>query len=172
MTFHGLQNEVLILEFTDFVLETGFDSLWIYEGNYPGGYLLGGFSGSNMPPQIISSEVMSIRFQSDYNTGATGWTALVESMMISVEEPGEPEISMKLYPNPASKILHCEISQKLVSAAQIKMYDLQGKLILEEYLSPDSSIFSLDVSELKAGVYLLVLSNKNSLVSRNKVLIY
>ncbi len=39
----------IVLKFLDFDYENKFDSLYIYKGAYPGGTLLGGFTGSTLP---------------------------------------------------------------------------------------------------------------------------
>ena len=115
---------------------------------------------------------MSIRFHSDHNTTAGGWRAIVESMMISVKEPTVTEISMILYPNPARDIIHVEISQIIETPGQIRIYDLQGKLMLEQSTPLNTSMIKLNVSEFHSGVYLLSLSGPKSLRNRKKLLIH
>ncbi len=170
LTIHGLDDEAIRLEFTQFNLETGYDSLWVYDGYYPGGYLLGGYTGSNLPPVIMFSELMTLRFRSDHNTTAPGWTALVESFLISVKEVKNPLVDMKIYPNPASTKLNLEL-QPFNSPVLVRIYDLQGRMITTDNIPPGTGTMQTDVSTLVPGIYLLVLSNDNQRLCK-KIFIY
>ena len=165
-----MDDEAIRLQFTQFNLETGYDSLWVYDGYYPGGYLIGGYTGDTIPPEIESSEVMTLRFRSDPATTAPGWTALVESFLISVEESREPDIDMKIYPNPSSTMLNLEL-QHLNSPALVSIYDLQGRVMATNNIPPGTGTMQMDVSNLMPGIYLLVLSNDNQHSCR-KIFIY
>ena len=170
ITIHGLDDEAIRLQFTQFNLETGYDSLWVYDGYYPGGYLIGGYTGNTTPPEIESSEVMTLRFRSDPATTAPGWTALVESFLISVEESREPDIDMKIYPNPSSTMLNLEL-QPFNSPALVSIYDLQGRVMATNNIPPGTGTLQMDVSGLPAGIYLLVLSTGFQQAHR-KIIIY
>ncbi|RLD76160.1 MAG: hypothetical protein DRJ15_15855 [Bacteroidetes bacterium] len=170
ITIHGLDDEAIRLQFTQFNLETGYDSLWVYDGYYPGGYLIGGYTGNTIPPEMESSEIMTLRFRSDPATTAPGWTALVESFLISIEEGREPDIDMKIYPNPASTMLNLEL-QHLNSPALVRIYDLQGRMMATNNIPPGTGTMQMDVSGLPAGIYLLVLSTGSQQAHR-KIIIY
>lgn len=68
-------------------------------------------------------------------------------------------IKMKVYPNPADTEL--TIEYQLVNAAQsldLRLLNIEGKTILNQKgLSPEASNYSIDVSELPSGIYLLEL---------------
>ena len=170
LTMHGLNDEALRLEFTDFSLENGYDSLWVYDGYYPGGYLIGGFTGSDLPPPVYAFDVLSIRFQSDHNTTEGGWTALVESFMISLDEPTISELGLSVYPNPVSSILNIE-SPDLKTGGHLRVYNLQRKLMLEQYIPQKTSKIRLDVTEFPGGIYFLTLSNGQSLIAQKKIIV-
>ena len=67
----------LNLNFTEFSLEDNYDSLWIYDGNSTNAPLIGGYSGTNSPGNIISSgNALTIKFHSDGATTESGFKAI------------------------------------------------------------------------------------------------
>ena len=59
----------------------------------------------------------------------------------------------KIYPNPAGERLYV---QGLFSGDKVRLYDSSGRLI-----SSDHSNGTIDLSKLSAGLYFLILENKN-----------
>jgi len=156
LTLHGEENEAMRLEFSSFGLETGYDSLWVYDGYYPGGILLGGFTGNNLPPVLYSGDVMSLRFYSDHATTASGWTAMVESFMISVEEKDFKQEELSVYPNPAFSVIQIKSE---TDYSQLQIYSLSGQLMYSEMLTPGTRQKQINISAFPAGVYLLIVSD-------------
>ena len=67
----------LSLNFTSFVLENGWDTLFIYNGHSTAAPLIGHYTGSNSPGLInASGNALTIRFKSDNATTAAGWQAI------------------------------------------------------------------------------------------------
>jgi len=163
LTLHGEQNEAMRLDFTEFSLETGYDSLWVYDGYYPGGELIGGFTGNDLPPVLYSFDVMSIRFNSDHNTTSPGWTAIASSFPISVSEAEEEHAGMTIYPNPTSGILNIESRMN----GRIQLFDLAGIKMMDE--QKISGHHSLDISLLPCGIYVVQLSNNTQQVQEKIV---
>ncbi len=68
------------LSFIEFNLEAGWDSLWIYNGNSITAPMIGSFSGTTIPGNVIAnSGAMTIRFHSDNATTRTGYKAVYTS---------------------------------------------------------------------------------------------
>lgn len=66
----------ITLNFTAFDLESGYDNLFIYDGNTLDAPLIGSFTGSNSPGTIVSSSgSLILEFRSDCGTTAAGWEA-------------------------------------------------------------------------------------------------
>jgi spore germination protein YaaH len=62
------------LNFLEFDVESGFDSLWIYDGSTTSDPLIGGYSGTTLPPNINSSgNALTLQFYSDNATRGNGW---------------------------------------------------------------------------------------------------
>jgi spore germination protein YaaH len=67
----------LNMTFTNFDLESGYDSLWIYDGNSTTAPLLGRYSGTAGPGTVTASGgVMTLKFHSDNATTHSGWQAI------------------------------------------------------------------------------------------------
>jgi|GEM_PF-526105 len=64
------------LNFNRFSTEGSFDFVTIYDGSSSSAAVLGAFSGSSIPQQVISSgSSLFVEFTSDGNTNVTGWEA-------------------------------------------------------------------------------------------------
>lgn len=63
-----------------------------------------------------------------------------------------------IYPNPTNKIIYITSTASILPKSMIRLYDLNGKLLLQEkWLSKDD--FALDVSYLEYGNYILKIGN-------------
>jgi len=68
--------DYIILNFTEFDLEAGYDFVRVYDGTSTSDPLLGSFSGSSLPGTITSTGgSMLVHFISDYSVTADGWQA-------------------------------------------------------------------------------------------------
>ena len=90
-------------------------------------------------------------------TNNNGNQAVYLSQYLSLNEIEKSDF--KIYPNPVKNILN--VSSKL-SILNVKLYDVQGKLILSKNLEKNSirNNLELDISGLNNGNYLLVIDNK------------
>ncbi len=74
---------------------------------------------------------------------------------------------IKIYPNPCNDIL------KITGCTQIaifELYSIEGKKLLTKQL-PTSKTKQINLNKLKAGTYILVLKDKNSILVREKIFI-
>ncbi len=66
----------ITLDFTLFNVESGYDNLFIYDGNSIDAPLIGQYTGTNSPGIIVSSGgALTVEFRSDCGTVAPGWEA-------------------------------------------------------------------------------------------------
>jgi hypothetical protein len=69
----------IVLTFTTFALEAGFDFLEVYDGNGPSASLIGRYTGNAIPPAAAAtSGYMYVVFTSDQDTNDDGFEALYE----------------------------------------------------------------------------------------------
>ncbi|MFT5601458.1 MAG: hypothetical protein ACI9N1_001702 [Flavobacteriales bacterium] len=89
--------------------------------------------------------------------------------VLAQNEIEKPVINVTVYPNPANDILNLEWSETNFSA--YKMYDLQGKVLLQGNGS-DLNSRSIYVNELVNGIYLLQLITEENQVIQKKITIF
>ena len=79
----------------------------------------------------------------------------------------ELDILTKIYPNPTTKLLFIELKEE--SDGDILMYDIKGKLVLQDKFQ-NQKIKQLDISTFSPGNYLLHIniSNKTSVFKIEK----
>jgi len=65
-----------------------------------------------------------------------------------------------IYPNPVNEILTIDFSNAISSEVTIKIYDLLGKLILEEEINNQKNL--INVSKLQSGNYFLKIEKDNT----------
>ncbi len=77
-------------------------------------------------------------------------------------------VDYNIYPNPATDLIH--IQNENGSLRKVEMFDVTGRLVLEEmYLSNQTSI-ELNISMLKSGYYLIKLTDSKHVVTVRNVI--
>ncbi|MCB9015897.1 MAG: T9SS type A sorting domain-containing protein [Lentimicrobiaceae bacterium] len=146
----------LSLHFEQLNLETGFDSLWIYDGLNTTDALIAALSGNETPPSLTTTgNAFTIRFESDGATARAGYALVWSCPTASVAEPESNKIS--LFPNPASDAIHIEFNS-LQPNTSIRLLSCDGRLIKETAASNQKSV-CFDISNIHPGLYLIMVSN-------------
>ncbi|WMI69720.1 T9SS type A sorting domain-containing protein [Mangrovimonas sp. YM274] len=86
----------------------------------------------------------------DYNAAihTNNATTVVEDAL-SIEEISKEGI-VSVYPNPVSNVLHFETNESLLLIA---IYDLQGRVVMQQAFTQGAGDFQCDVSNLSKGMY-------------------
>lgn len=72
--------------------------------------------------------------------------------------------NLSVYPNPANKgTLNVEIPSEIGSQAHVKIFDMQGNLQYDKNQNAGSGLIQINISQLKSGVYMLMLIGENEL---------
>ncbi|MCC7333385.1 MAG: T9SS type A sorting domain-containing protein [Flavobacteriales bacterium] len=79
--------------------------------------------------------------------------------VISVQEL-ENNISMKVYPNPASTVLNIEISQNELKNTTAEIFDCLGKSVMKVGLN--RSYTQLPINNIRSGIYILKINNNQT----------
>ncbi|MEA3448787.1 MAG: T9SS type A sorting domain-containing protein, partial [Bacteroidota bacterium] len=82
---------------------------------------------------------------------------------VGIENTPLPNIEFSIYPNPAKDILYVTTSY---TKGEISIYDINGKLIQKQAIFNNNG--EISVSNLSAGTYTVVLTNKNGEVGVQK----
>lgn len=129
------------------------------------GYVL--FKIKSLPSLIIGdsfSNEAEIYFDFNFPILTNNATTTVVEENLSTIESSIDDIS--IFPNPAKDKITIEMSASNFGIADINIYDLQGKLILEQTISEAHSI-DIDISNLISGIYFVKLStNTRTLVKK------
>ncbi|MCC6411687.1 MAG: fibronectin type III domain-containing protein [Saprospiraceae bacterium] len=81
--------------------------------------------------------------------------------------PQENVFSIRLYPNPVSDALYVQIEGAPASSTELRLFDLNGQLVMQELTNTDQQTAQLNLSALNPGMYLLqVLSGENQEVRK------
>ena len=98
----------LLLHLVFFLQYSINDYLTIYDGPDNTFPVLGVYSGTNLPPQIVSSGCITIGFFSDQNIAEEGFELSWET---DVSIPSPPLINLPLNPTCSTTILNIELDQ-------------------------------------------------------------
>lgn len=80
------------VSFTSFSTESGWDILYIYDGNSTAAPLIGSYSGTNSPGVVTAtSGCLTFNFQSDANTRDAGWVATVSCVPCGTPPPASQQ---------------------------------------------------------------------------------
>ena len=77
------------------------------------------------------------------------------------------KIEMSLYPNPATSEVSINVSS--FNIEKISLYDITGRLVKTESMKNALSSFTLNIEDLNAGQYLLVVDTSNGRVVENLI---
>ena len=85
----------------------------------------------------------------------------------AVSIPEYPNVSMKLYPNPATNTLHVELEGLDDPQGTITVADITGVVV--QHVETSQRGVTIDVSHLTPGLYVVSFRNKNGVTVRKFV---
>ena len=162
----------ITLNFYQFNTESGKDFITIYNGDNTSAPVLGTFSGSTLPPVLVSTgSKMLIRFTTDDQNNDFGWTIAYTSIVAGLETEKNIE-NVEIFPNPAHSILNIELTLNKPTNTIINILDLSGKIIYSETkYNPVGKINnSINVSSLSKGIYFLRIVSDNSVINKKVII--
>lgn len=141
--------EQVKLSFTSFETLDG-DELYIYDGNSSDASLIGEYSGSNVPSDIISSgNSLLLKFVTDGEGQSLGWDAKYESIQTGINDFAAEGFA--LYPNPVKDVLYVQMLDD--SEAIVEIFNSFGQLVKQ--ISSNAIRENISVEDLNSGVYIL-----------------
>lgn len=158
---HGWQ-QPRYLDFIQFHLEDPFDSIWVYAGPDTLSPLLGGFTGLSNPGSFASpTGSFTLKFRSDPVQHRPGWMAVYHdgalggaSMPIPEEQPS------LIFPNPSPGNVYLK-SKPGIIFHEFVIHDNTGKVVRQvrpDHVGQPLEYHSLDLSQMAAGIYYVVIS--------------
>ncbi|MDZ7740749.1 MAG: T9SS type A sorting domain-containing protein [Bacteroidota bacterium] len=130
-------------------------SYWAYPAQGSGYFRICDLDGS-----VIKS------FEPEF--GRSIYYSFLQGDISYVEKPYLDRL-VKIFPNPASDMLNVAFDQ-LSGEAELRMYDIQGKLLIYDKFRIGEEEHKLDISMLRSGLYLVNL-NTDQLQIRKKLVV-
>ncbi|MCL2597320.1 MAG: M4 family metallopeptidase [Paludibacter sp.] len=158
----------ITLSFDNFETEANYDYVAVYD-SYDNYYLnspLAMYSGNSLPNPITSNTgIMIVVFKTDQSLNYSGWTANYSSILTSVENIEQHNIS--IFPNPANDVLNIQFNNNIQNVT-IDIYDMIGKLIRTYPLQniQSSSTQTLNIESIPAGIYNIRIIMDNEQINR------
>lgn len=157
------------LKFTQINTEAERDTINIYD--LSGNVLIASYSGSYMTPPAelkIEGSGIYIVFKTDSLFRKAGWKATYEVFEATATKDQETG-AFKIYPNPANDYCLIETKGTPLHGTQLTLFNTEGRALMTENI--DKQVSYLDLSGLKAGVYLLMLKTEREVYAR-KLVVY
>lgn len=157
--------------FDDFDTEPNMDFVKIYDIAQTPTVLLATYSGHSIPPSVTAqSGKMSIIFTSSTGQSFYGWKAhYVSGPSVGIDE--KENSNFRIYPNPASGFIYIDLeSGNATKVLKIRLYSLDGRIVLEQNNNFENKILKIPVSELNKGMYFLTIMGEKYIES-HKIII-
>ena len=85
----------------------------------------------------------------------------------AVQQNGETQLNV--YPNPTDDILYVELSGAEIKS--VGLYDLQGRVVMGVFNTPQPGIAAINVRNVPAGVYVLRVTDENGREYHRKIVV-
>lgn len=137
----------------------------ILEGGIPGGgtYSGPGVTGNEFIPSEAGLGTHTITYSYTVKTGcsASATDEIEVTVCPGIEEESEDAL-MTVFPNPFHNILQIELHSSHKGPADVRIFDINGKMVWESpvQINPGEQHYSFSVENIKAGMYLLTLTNE------------
>ncbi|MFO7669151.1 MAG: T9SS type A sorting domain-containing protein [Bacteroidales bacterium] len=74
---------------------------------------------------------------------------------VGLPDRASPWGNLNLYPNPASQIIYVNLGDMTGNPGIIELMEMNGRVVVSEYLPAGQQIFQLDIEHLQPGMYIL-----------------
>ena len=94
-----------------------------------------------------------------------------QDLTLGISDPLPESGNLHIYPNPASRLIYVNLGYMTESAGRIELYDINGKVVLEETVPPGYQVIQLDMDRLNNGLYILRWTESGRIKRMSKVLV-
>jgi hypothetical protein len=120
-------------------------------------------TGGTSQTEIFSNSIGSYDVSVEV-TNAAG-CATSDTITITVTVCGgieDPSMSISMYPNPATDVLNLDLSELAYGNYRFELLSLQGQQIMNEIVTNEGSIISVNLSNVAVGSYIVRVSGNNN----------
>lgn len=161
----------ITLNFISFNFENNFDSLYVYDGLTTSSPLLGGFTGTTLPPSITSTGGgITIRQKTDGSIVRPGFELNWACSTVGIDENTASETDFIIYPNPTSSIINIETLTENNKISAIQLFNLVGQVVYQSTQFSNTSIITLDVSTYLKGIYFVHINTEKGSISKRVII--
>jgi len=114
-----------------------------------------------IPISTPTPDSMRIEFESaswPYTSTSIGTVLFLDNIYLKSQPVGLTEqhnhpFSLKSFPNPTGESLTIEIDESILHATELKILDMNGRVLMERQVGGEQKNIKVDVGSLEAGVY-------------------
>ena len=135
-----------------------------------------GFSGDiqvfDFPPSKAGKEFKYVKLSGQGNSNDT-WNYISELKVYGYRNPNSifyENMSVKLFPNPASEIINIRIDEPTLTPDFIRIINLSGKVVFQNSLDPGIREFQIPIN-LQNGAYILQMGSDNLTLFAQKLIV-
>lgn len=126
---------------------------------------------------ILASDLVYVTAESDvptsndtmFLTNLVGCDSLVVTEYMATAIETIPNLSIRVYPNPASEVFTVELFGEQQEKVDLRLYDLSGKMLME-FHTVSNQFINIDATDLAAGIYTLSIDTEEGTTYRKVVL--
>lgn len=145
-------SNIISLSFNYFRTESTVDRLLVR--NFDTGELVQEFSGTSAPSTLnINASKVQLHFITNPSVSDIGWSIDFTSST-SINETSESN-RITIYPNPANSYFTIETSNQNSKISKINIFDITGRLVLNQEISHTTNKLNIDISNLQNGTYFI-----------------
>ncbi|MCF8236151.1 MAG: hypothetical protein K9G67_05805 [Bacteroidales bacterium] len=124
--------DALRLNFIEFALEDGYDTLWVFDGPDTASNLIGFYTGSDSPLSVASSgSEMTLYFKSDAGVTQSGWMAVCDESVSIVKQTSGLR-NFELIENPVREKIRIRADLSEDIQAGISLWGLDGSMLFQK----------------------------------------
>ena len=87
-------------------------------------------------------------------------------MIGTVSSDDLDKIEISIFPNPVDDVLNIDLYGSLQKEHTVKVVDVHGKVQKSFIILSDTGTAEIDASDLSAGVYLMLIDNATSIITK------
>jgi Zn-dependent metalloprotease len=159
----------VLLTFTAFQTEANFDFVIVYDGVDDSAPIMGSYSGSTIPNQLISSaEDMYVVFVSDESVVEGGFSANYNTYLVNTKDLTK-QYDLAVFPNPFTNQLTVQFDLESSEDVTVQLIDIVGRTLYQENLGKRTSgknQYFINTEDLAKGAYILKLQIGDKVINQ------
>jgi hypothetical protein len=124
-------------------------------------------------PYVEDAEDLAVAaFIQERSTGKILQAAVeYQDLMVGKSDPLSESGNLPIYHNLSSRLLYVNLGNRTENNGRIELFDLHGKVVLEETVAPGYQVIQLDIGQLNNGMYFLRWTEAGRVRGMSKVVV-